>query len=213
MKQKIKGSLPFFTPKKLGIVYIVSLLICVPLRILHVLGYIEPQTGFFIKKDFTVVIFFAVLAFAFVFLLLGAYLSKEAFNVTDKTVNKNKPVGIIALFLSLSFFLDFGYCFVVSVDGEEAYSYTAGGTFAAMMRSGSLPRKAEMVFALLSFIYMLLFAIKVLSGKFRGQLKVFSLVTVFWGISRLVTLFVRQISFIRWGLPPGAAIGTAAAGN
>ncbi len=196
-KLNIKGSVPFFTPARLIAVYALSLIICVPLRIFHVFSLIEPQTGFYSETNFSVVIFYVVLAFSCLFCLVGAYLSKNNITFTDKSVNANVPVGIIAILLSIGFFLDFGYCFVLSVDGENAYSYTAADSFAALMRSGFIPRKAEMLFAALSFIYFLVFAILVISKKYKGQMKIFSLVTVFWGITRLITLFVRQISFVR----------------
>lgn len=196
MKLKLKGSVSFFTPKKLGLVYLASLIICVAIRTYHVLTLVEPQTGFFRETNFTVPLFFTVLALSCAFLIIGAYLSKDNIKLTAESVNSSKSVGIISILLSLGFFLDFGYCFIMAVDDENAYSYTASESFASLMRSGSLPRKAEMLFAALSFIYFLIFGITVLAKKYKGQMKIFSLVTVFWGISRLVTLFVKQISFV-----------------
>lgn len=195
MKLNIKGSVPFFTPKKFGLVYIISLVICAALRTYHVLSLIEPQTGFFSEKNFTVTLFYAVLTFSCLFCMVGAYLSRDIIEVTPEKVNGNGPIGIASLFLAGGFFLDFGYCLLLNSDaGEGGYG---DSQLAIMMRSGSLPRKAEMYLAILSFVFMVVFAIMVLTKKYKGQMKIFSLVTVFWGVARLVTLFVRQISFVQ----------------
>lgn len=196
MKMKLKGSVQFFTPKKLGIIYCVSLIVCVALRIYHVLNLIEPQTGFFYKTNFTVPLFYTVFAVSIILILIGAYLSKNNSVLSPETVNSDKVTGIISIFMSLAFFLDFGYSFVMAVDSETAYSYTASESFSALMSSGSLPRKIQMVFAILSCLYFLIFAITVLSKKYKGQMKILSLSTVFWGIGRLITLFINKISFV-----------------
>ena len=202
MKQRLKGSIPFFTPKKLGLVYIVSLVICVALRIYHVLALIEPQTGFYSAKNFTVPLFYAVLVFACAFITVGAYLSKDVIDVSAETVNGEGAIGIVSLFLAAGFFLDFGYCFLMINAPDTAATYSNNSSiqesaFSSMMRTGSLPRKAEMVMAILAFLYFLILAVLILTKKYKGQMKIFSLVTVFWGVSRLVTFFVKQISFIK----------------
>lgn len=197
MKLKLKGSVSFFTPKKLGVIYAVSLIVCVALRIYHVLTLIEPQTGFFKSSDFTVPLFYTVFAVSVIIILFGAYLSENDFNLTAKAVNSDKAVGIISIFMSLAFFLDFGYCFVMALDSEEAYSYSASESFSALMGNGSFPRKVQMFFAFFSFLYFLIFAVMVLAKKYKGQLKIMSLSTVFWGIGRMITLFVKKISFVQ----------------
>ncbi|MGN1118013.1 MAG: hypothetical protein ACI4RU_05325, partial [Acutalibacteraceae bacterium] len=176
--------------------------ICVALRIYHVLALVEPQTGFYSEKNFTVPLFYAVLIFACAFIAVGAYLSKDIIDVSAETVNGKGSVGVVLLFLAAGFFLDFGYCFLMLNASDEATTYSNNSiiqesAFSSMMRTGSLPRKAEMVFAFLAFLYFLIFAVMILTKKYKGQMKIFSLVTVFWGISRLVTFFVKQISFIK----------------
>ena len=198
MKLKLKGSVPFFTPKKLGAVFGLSLIICTVLRIYHVFSLIEPQTGFYSHTDITVPVFYAVLVFSWIFCLCGSFLSGEAIDVSAENVSGKKITGIITLLLSEGFFLDFFYCFSLSQQGTDNFGLTGEESpFAIMMRSGMMPRKAEMVLALLSCIYCFILAIMILTNKYKGQMKIFSLVTVFWGIARLVTLFVRQISFVR----------------
>lgn len=197
MKLKIKGSSSFFTIKKIFTVNIAALIICAALRVYHVFALIEPETGFFTEKNLTVYIFYAVFAFACIFSIVGAYLAKDALDISAESVNGNIVLGIISLLLAASFFLDFGYCFIMLDNASASSSLSQGSAFASMMKSASLPRKAQMLFGALSFVYFLILAVKIFTKKYNGQLKIFSLSTVFWGVSRLVTLFVKQISFVQ----------------
>lgn len=197
MKLKIKGSVPFFTPKKLGIVYLAALVICVAVRTLHAFTLIEPDTGFYSESNITVPLFFCVIVFAWIFCLVGSFLSKDVPDVSAETINGRKLPGIFAILLSIGFELDGFVCFSSLSSPEIQTNYSMSSPFAIMMRSGLLPRRIEMIFAFLSALYFLILGIKILLKKYKGEMKIFSLVTVFWGVARLVSLFVRQISFIR----------------
>lgn len=196
MKNKIKGSSEAFSPKKLFMINTVAAVICTVLRIYHSLKLIEPDTGFYSKKDFTVYLFFIVLAGTCVFTVIASFFSKDTLDVSPKNINRSKLPGIVSLLFSFAFISDFAGAALKQYDNGLQY-YSDENPFTLMMRSGMLPSKAIMIFAALSCIFFLIFAILVLTGKYRGQLKVISLATVFWGVSKLVSLFVKQISFVQ----------------
>lgn len=196
---KIKGTLQAIKTKYLYITFAVSLLICTALRFYHSVKLIDPETGFYTNSDFTVALLYILLVAAGLFMTVGAFLSaNNGTLVPEKTLAKNKHLGVISTILGLSFLTEVLQSVLSAFyASRNATIYTDISYFTQYMKNGYLPNLLVALFALLTSFYFIKFATSCLGKCTIASSRVFALVPVVWALIKLVSFFVKQISFVR----------------
>lgn len=197
---KIKGSTKAVKPKYLNIAFIASFVICLILRFYHSVKLIDAETGFYTNPNFTVALFFTVLAVGGIFMLVGSFVSQNNGKfVAEKVIGRNKALGIISVILGVSFIMEFGQGIVNSIGSlQNSVITTDVSYFAQMMKNGCIPNILVAFFAIFSSIYFFVFAESCLGKKVKvTSKKIFALMPVGWALTKLISFFVKQISFVR----------------
>lgn len=200
MKLKIKATSKELKPREFYIVYAVATVIATALRLYHSVKLIDPETGFYSSTNFTVAVFYGLLIAAGFFLVLGSFLSANNGQLDAKeTFSKNKSVGIAAIILSFAFIIETFQGLVNSLYSLQSSTiYTDMSYYTQLMKNGYIPHILISVFALLSAIYFLVFAKSCLGKKCKiGSKKIFALMPVIWSLVKLISFFVKQISFVK----------------
>lgn len=197
---KIKGSAKNLKISSALVVAGIGTLAAVALRIVQVFGgLIDFETGFYTAENFTIPALYGILVIGAALTFVISFLAGEV--PQDKLPEKkNIPVAVTA------------FCFAAAllfsaVGRFEAYNVLAGkydyfvmeqSQFSYLMKSGAIATLGESVFAVLSALYFLLFAVKFIgSGKLNlTKVKFFSLCPLFWATFRMVQRFSRTISFM-----------------
>ena len=194
---KIKGSLNQINKKHILTVFCSSLVICLLLRFYQAAKLIDNTTGFFIKDSFITVLFYLILFVSSFAMLLMSFLSSDIRKLEDNALEKNKPLGIISILLSLTLFIDFFDQILVS-HGNNQIATNGTGLFSSIAAKGIIPARFQMCFALLALLYYIIIAIRIFKGKeILGKYKILCTVPAGWAIVKLISLFATQISFIR----------------
>lgn len=194
---KIKGSVEKIKPMHLIVAFVFGLVSCTALRFYHSIKYIDVTNGFYAKTDFTVVLFYVILIAVSLFILVAGFVSGDNRRLSKDTIHSNKLLGISGILLSIGMFIDSIYSSVLSL-------YSSGGagagtdSFTYLMRNGSLPYRLQSLFSFLSFIFFIVFAVNCFrkSGKITSR-RIFALMPVGWACTKMIPLFIKQISFIR----------------
>ncbi|MGN0464371.1 MAG: hypothetical protein ACI4GA_06735, partial [Acutalibacteraceae bacterium] len=180
--------------------FIISLVICLILRFYHSIKLIDAETGFYSSKNFTVPLFYIVLAAACLFMLIGAFLSANNRKLEpEKALTRNKPLGAVSIILSVCFFTESLQSVLTALYSRANSVYvTDVSYFAQSMKNGYIPNILVSVFAVISAAYFIIFAANCLKKECRiASRKIFALMPIGWALMKLVSLFVKQISFLR----------------
>lgn len=200
MKMKIKGTSKELKSKELYIVFAVATVIATALRLYHSVKLIDPETGFYSSSNFTVAVFYGVLIAAGFFLVIGAFVSANNGELeVERTLAKNKAVGISALLVALTFVIEMFQSLVNSLYSLQSSTiYADTSYYAQLMKNGYIPHILVSVFSFLSVIYFIIFAKSCLGKKCKiGSKRIFALMPVLWALVKLVSFFVKQISFVK----------------
>lgn len=171
-------------------------LVAVPLRTFQFLNCLDPETGFWTVRDVTVPILYAlviaVALLAFCISLFSGIMPKPEFSK-----KKDTPFGVAAVLMALGFLWDAvagvrtAYLTFVGMEATEDLSLTY-----QLISSGTIARAAQVLFAILSAVYLIFFAISKFAGSaLYEDRKVLALSPVVWGICRLLGHFVEPISY------------------
>lgn len=199
LKMKIKGKSQAVKPKYLYITFAASLVICTALRFYHSVKLIDAKTGFYETKNFTVTLFYILLIAAGAFMTVASFISANNGKFeAEKTLGKNKPLGIISAALGLSFLTD---CLQSMLNAlyasRNATIYTDVSYFSQFMKNGYLPNLFVALFSLLTSFYFIKFAKNCLGKCKIASSRVTSLIPVVWALLKLISFFVKQISFVK----------------
>lgn len=196
---KLKGSIKKIKTSHLLAVFVFALVSCTGLRFYHSMNNINSETGFYTNVDFTVILFYAILAFAVMFILIAGFLSTDYRKLDDSVIHPNKGLGIVSLFLSFAMLLDSGYSLIMSIsEYANGTNVVDDSNYVAVIRNGKLPYALMSIFSFLACIYFFAFAISAFKkkGKFVSN-SIFALLPLGWACTKMIPLFIKQISFIR----------------
>lgn len=192
---KIKGSVEKIKPLHLIGAFVFALVSCMALRFYHCISYIDATNGFYTKTDFTVVLFYAILIAVSLFILVAGFLSANTGKFGENTIASNKPLGIAGILLSISMLLESVYS---TIRGAYTTGPVSSGGFSSSMSNGELPYKLLSLFSFLTCVYFLVFAINCFKNESKMSSKrIFALMPVGWACTKMIPLFVKQISFVR----------------
>lgn len=193
MKQLKAASL---SPNGAILIAAVFTLFAVPIRTFQYLNCLDPETGFWAVRDVTVPVLYglviAVAVLAFFVSLFSGIMPKPEFSK-----QRDIPFGVASILAAVGFAVD-------------AYANTriAVATFAGitdttelsltyqLVSSGTIARGLQVLFAVLSAVYILFVGVGKLTGSsLYENRKLLALSPVIWGVCRLLVHFVEPISY------------------
>ena len=198
---KLKNSNEKLSLKKLFPVMYAGVLVLSVLRIFQLTRFIDSETGFFTGGSILNVLFYVIIAAICLFFVSVSFLSAEGGRI-DLVGVKDKGAGIASAVFALSLVYDWLDSIIESIVIFDSMSVDvlAGGAegFKLLMSSGALPYALQSFFALLSAIYVLILAKSFLKGTAAAHKhKFLALMPIAWTAFKLITRFVKQISYIR----------------
>lgn len=189
---KTKKDFPFLT---LFIVAAVSIATFLPLRVYQYFEVLEPETGFYNVKEFSVYIMYAVMLFVSLFSIIISLLNKKTLRYSDNiSVKTNAVVYIVA---AAGFIVDACSHTLKFVDIYNSYVYNfQQNMFGYLSSSGGIIFFVQALFAIVSALYFLLLAGGSVAKKdVSSSLKIVALAPSVWAAMRLLYRFKSTISF------------------
>lgn len=178
-----------------------STLLLIVLRCLQLVKFIDSDTGFLTGGYFLNAVFYGVIAVVCLYFVIVSFLSKEGGKV-ELIALKDKNAAIAATVFGASLLYDFADSFM---DGLVIYTempvetYRSAAEFLkALMAKGALPYTLQSIFALLSAIYVIILAKSFLKGSGHAHnRKLLATAPIAWASFKLITRFIKQISYIK----------------
>lgn len=189
---KVKGCNSKLTPKVLIMIAAITTLIAVPLRTYQLVSLVEPKTGFYIKYDASIVILYVVLGLAVLSLFIMSFLC-ATLPRPEIPCKRNTVLGAMSVILAAGFFCDFG----ISIDSFiRLIGSVTGFRFQYFVKSGCITILIQLIFALLSGIYFIIFGASAIKGTNRYEKsRALALSPIVWGLARIIHRFIEPISF------------------
>jgi len=184
------------SPQPLILIMAILAFIAVPVRTFQLANCIDPQTGFWLIRDFTVPVLYVICGVEVAVSLFMSFFS----GIQPKPEFAEKrdiPLGVVSFIFALTFLVDAisrmtSYISLFSVYQSDVDGYL----FGYMMKSGALALTIQSIFALFSALYFGIIGFsQVMEKTTYKKSKVLALAPVIWGISRMVYFFVNPISY------------------
>lgn len=198
---KLKCSKEGISLKKLfPVMYAVTVLLVV-IRTFQLTRYIDSETGFLTGGEALYAVFLVIVVAAALFFAVASYLSSESKSI-ELVGLEDKGCGIAAAVFAVSLaydsFSSIADSFVI-FDKVPASAFDHGAElFKTLMATGALPYSLQSLFALISAVYLFVLAKSFLKGSQRAHnRKYIALAPVAWAAFKIITRFVKQISYIR----------------
>lgn len=174
------------------LIFAVAAIIALPLRVLQSFTIIEGGTGFYSENNWTVGALYAVLIIAVLAIIIFAFTKRKKLDFSLETV-KRPGLSWISLIAACGIMLDAYNCFIGIMSTDETVAI-----YDSAIDSSKLILIAQGIFAVLSAIYFIMLWLTYLKGKTNGsEIRLLALAPVIWNIFRLVSKFMRTISYIR----------------
>ena len=190
---KNKKGYPFFIAFAVSAVVTVLLL---PLRIYQYFKVLEPDTGFYDHKDFSVYLMYFLIAFIIVFSIVTALVSRKGFKRTEISLT---PAGgaVVYSAAAIGFVVDAVRSVLSFLDIYNSYS-SIGGTslWTYVSKNGGSINMLQGVLAIVTAVYLFALAVgSVLKKDVAPSLKSIALCAPLWAVARLLLRFKTTISF------------------
>lgn len=174
------------------LIFAVAAIIALPLRVLQSFTIIEGGTGFYSESNWTVGALYAILTVTVVAILLLGIFKRKKLDYSLETV-KRPGIAWLSLIAAAGIMLDAYNCLTGIMTAEETVTVVDSA-----VDSSKLILMAQGIFAVLSAIYFIMLWLTSLKGKTNGsEIRLLALAPVIWNIFRLVSKFMRTISYIR----------------
>ena len=183
---KIKGNRPVKI-RTLGLLALICAVVLIALRFVQVIFFVDPETGFFSKSSPLNIVFYVVVALAFVAFVALSFVSEKVDGLNP--VGYRSKLSIFALFVFLSFGFDAVGSLLSLGGGDPAQT-----TYKILLFAGVL-RAVFAVFSLIYFVFVFLDESK--GGTKSNEKKILALAPACWAAVRLIALFTTKISYVR----------------
>ena len=196
---KLKGSSNAIRMKHIVTIFVLSLVVALPLRTYQLLVMVNPENGFFENSNFAVpVLYIAAFVFAALMVILSFF--SKGIPAPKITEGKNFILGVASLLLSVGFVLD-AIRIIQMITPQTAYgfnSYTSQTLVEAFIKeNGGAFLVLELVFAVVSALYFIIFGVSYFEGKSSyKKIPLMALSPVIWSMSILISKLVKPVSFI-----------------
>ena len=191
---KIKNSNENITFAIISKAFPALLAVCVVLRAVQMLFFIDAETGFYkggtlVNTVFTVLIVMGCIGFT-----VCSFLSKEAGEISLVGV-VNKKTGIAAIVFSVALIFDFVSSVAAFLSSEVSFGY--GADIKSLMAGGALTSYVRAISALFSSVYFFSMSKGLRKGSdFVSKHKIIALFPIVWASVRMVDRFTSKISFM-----------------
>lgn len=175
-------------------VAIVTAIIAVCARTYQLMNLIDSKSGFYFDhSDFTIIFLNAVLVISVVAIFCMSFLSAKLPPAVFPK-KKDNLLAIAGLIMSAGMLIDAMHQVAVFINAKNTISAASFSKF--ITESRMLPHLLQIVTALASVLYLLIFALSYLRGKNSfSKLKLFALMPSAWMICRIVTRFTREANY------------------
>lgn len=184
---------PFFTVFAVSAAATVLLL---PLRIYQYFKVLEPDTGFYDHKDFSVYLMYFLVVFIVVFGIATAFVSRKKFKRVDISLT---PVGgaVVYSAAAIGFVIDAVNCVMNFLNVYNSYSSFSGvSMWSYVSKNGGSINMLQGVLAIVTAVYFFALAVgSVLKKDVAPSLKSIALCAPLWAVARLLLRFQTKISF------------------
>ena len=186
---KIRGKFKAINPIVPLYVLVGLLVVAVPLRTYLLLFITESDTGFYKSVNWSVYLIYGLSILAFLVPYIMVNLAKSVPSSNNPPSRKNKILVAASLLFGLGIVLDvISTCATIFLD-KSLVPFTE--------RENVFPLLLEVVFGILSAIYVLIFGISYIDGKTTfSQYKFLALSPLVWSISRIIIRFLKRISYV-----------------
>ena len=176
-----------------NLIFVAAVILVLPLRIYQYVGKVlEPVTGFFTESNWSVFALYAILILAIAAIAVLGVAKRKTLDYSYETVRR-PAFGALSGLVAAGLIIDLFTCL-------NSISLPLGGM-------GSTPSPevtssyvviAQLALSLLSAIYFVILCISSLVGKTSGaEFRLLSLAPVLWSMLRMVSRFMRTISYVR----------------
>ncbi len=184
----------------LPVMYAVTVLLII-IRTFQLTRYIDSETGFLTGGEALNVILLVIIAASVIFFSVVSYLSAESKKIELVALN-DKACSIASAVFGVSLIYDSFSSFKDSVVILDKMYLDALGNgaelFKQLMATGVLPYALQSVFAIVSAFYFFLLAKSFSKGsKTAHNHKYIALAPIVWSAFKIITRFVKQISYIK----------------
>lgn len=191
-----KIRLSVMSPVMLG-----TTLVLIVLRCLLMAKFIDSETGFLTGGKAVNILFYGIIAVAVMFFVSVSFLSSQSKRV-ELIALKDKPSAIACFIFFGALIYDSMNSLVGSMEKFSEMSvdrfFTSAEQFKALMSSGTLPYAFQSFFALFTAVYVLILAKSFFKGSGHAHNhKFLALTPIGWAAFKLITRFVKQISYIK----------------
>lgn len=198
---KLKNSKEGIGLKILFPVMYAAVILLIIARTFLLTRFIDSETGFLTGGEAFYTFCLVIIAAVCLFFALVSFLSSESKKIELAGI-KDKGSAVAAAVFGVALIYDFGSSFVDSVlvlDKISAGYFTESAElFKELMSTGTLPYALQSVFALFSAAYFFILAKSFSAGSLRAHNhKYLALSPVAWAAFKIITRFVKQISYIR----------------
>lgn len=198
---KLKNSKEGLRLKPLFSVMYAGALVLILIRSLQLTRFIDSATGFITGGTVVNVLLYVIIAALSIYFVVVSFLSAEGRKIQTAAL-KDKGASVAALAFGICLIYDCLSSFfdsIVIFDGINISYFSSGmETFKTLMSTGSLPYALQSLFALLSAVYSFVLAKSFAKGSLSAHNhKYLALSPVAWAAFKLITRFVKQISYIK----------------
>lgn len=198
---KLKNSRSNMPLSKLVPLAYFSILLLSVMRCLQLVKYIDSNTGFFNGGSWLKILLYGILFVVCLVFVIYSFLSAEGKKVELVAV-KDKFAGATGIAFALSLIFDSfestGDALLIFKDLSVGYFVNKAEFFKMLMSSGALPYAMQGIFAVFSVIYVVVLANSFLKGdKNAHNHKIIALAPIGWAAFKMITRFVKQISYIK----------------
>lgn len=198
---KIKNSNDKFKLSLLGPVAYGSVLLLSVLRCFQMVKFIDSTTGFFIGGAWLKVLLYSLFAIVCLAFIIISYFSSQSAKV-EVLPFKNSVAGALGIVFSLAlvydFFASLGESAALLSGLSAGAFYNSKDAFKVLMASGTLPYAMQGFFAVFSAIYIVIVSKDFFKGSNSAyKHKILALAPICWSAFKIITRFVKQISYIK----------------
>lgn len=174
------------------LIFAAAAIIALPLRVFQSFTIMEGGTGFYAEDNWSIGVLYAVLAISVLAIVIFGVSKRKKLDFSLETV-KRPGLSWLSLIAACGIMLDAYNCFI-QITSQDIISASSSSS----ADSSGLVFIAQGIFAVLSALYFIMLWLTYLKGKTNGsEIRLLALAPVIWSILRLVSRFMRTISYIR----------------
>ncbi len=178
-------------------IFAAALLAALPLRAYQLIFLIDPKTGFYAERNFTVILLYALLVLAgAAFMFLSFFPKKMPFG---GAVQDSKGFAVLSFLIAVSLIIDAGIQtseIFAKLTSTDVTGYAMSQDSASLFGSDTLPVFARILFAAISCIYFAILGFNYCGIIYDvSQFKLLALGPLAWVIVRLIADFMWKINY------------------